>query len=465
MERRAEQSGPTFYGGALGAAAPFAVFLVGVATLGLLGAPDERGFWPVLLGAFAVGVALARDRHRYAESFLRGASDPLVMTMVLAWLLAGVLGSLIGASGLVPALTALVDGTGVRGGGFAVAAFLLCAAVATATGTSLGTVLVCGPLLYPAGGALAAEPAVLIGAILGGATFGDNISPVSDSTIASASTQDAPMREVVRSRIPYAVGAALLACVAYLSLGAGGGGDDGSGVPQPDPELGPLAMLLAPGLSILLMLRGGHLVEGLLAGCVGAVFIGLVGGWIEVGELVFLDREQFVARGLFLDGMERAVGISIFTLLLMGLVASLRSSSLLQRLSPSGSARTRRGAEWSIFAAVSAAVVLTTHSVVAILTTGRFAREVGEAYGIPRARRANLLDITVCFYPFVLPFCIPTILAATTTATGEGAGMPRLSAFDVGLHNYHSWALLLVLLASIARGGAGGRTAGDGAAG
>ncbi|MHC5064054.1 MAG: Na+/H+ antiporter NhaC family protein [Planctomycetota bacterium] len=448
-ERRAEQDRPIFYGGLFGALAPFILFLAGVASLGLLGAPDERGFWPVLLAAFALGVTLARDRSGYAESFLRGSSQPIVMKMVLAWMLAGVLGSLIGASGLVPALTALVDAAGLRGGSFVLTAFLICAAVATATGTSLGTVLVCGPLLYPAGGALGAEPAVLIGAILGGATFGDNVSPVSDTTIASASTQEAPMGEVVRSRLPYALIAASLASIAFLLLGAGAAVGSGTTSMAADEGWGPLAMLIAPALSITLMLRGRHLVEGLLAGVLGAVVIGLLGGWIAPAELMFLDEENFVARGLLLQGMERAVGISIFTFLLMGLVVPMQESGLLGRLSLAGRVNSRRGAEWAIFATVSAGVVLTTHSVVAILSSGRFARDLGDEHGIPRTRVANLLDITVCTYPFLLPFFIPTILAATTTATGEGSGMPRVSPFDVGLHNFHSWGLLLVVVLSM----------------
>src|SRR6188472_972937 len=88
-------------GGTAGALAPFAVFLVGVGWLALSGAPDERGFWPVLLAATIVGMALARDRHRYAETLLGGMAQPLVMVMVLAWLFSGVLGTLLGAAGFV----------------------------------------------------------------------------------------------------------------------------------------------------------------------------------------------------------------------------------------------------------------------------------------------------------------------------------------------------------------------------
>ncbi len=87
--------------------------------------------------------------------------------------------------------------------------FLICCLVSTATGTSLGTMILCAPLLYPAAAGLGTDPVILMGAVIGGATFGDNISPVSDTTIASASTQGADIGGVVRSRLKYAFPAAL----------------------------------------------------------------------------------------------------------------------------------------------------------------------------------------------------------------------------------------------------------------
>lgn len=94
-----------FYGGTAGALAPFGVFLTGVAWLGLSGAPDERGFWPVLLAALAVGMLLARDRSAYAETAIAGMSQPIVMLMVMAWILAGVFGALMNASSRVAFLS------------------------------------------------------------------------------------------------------------------------------------------------------------------------------------------------------------------------------------------------------------------------------------------------------------------------------------------------------------------------
>jgi Na+/H+ antiporter NhaC len=436
----------------VGLFAPLLVFLGGVGYLGLSGTPDERGFWPVLLIALLLGLLLANDRPRYADAMLGGMSRRIVLLMVMAWMFAGVLGSLVGASGFIEALVSSASLLGVSGGGYVAAAFLICAAVSTATGTSLGTVILCGPLLYPAGGALGSEPALLIAAILGGATFGDNVSPVSDTTIASATTQEADLGGVVRSRMKYAVPAAAIALVLFATLG-GGTGAVASGAPR-DGSLLPLVMALGPGFALALLLRGRHLVEGLGFGIVATAVVGLASGLIRPGELLYLDNENFIARGLLLDGMERGIGVSVFTILLMGLVGGLEEGGVMDRLHARLRATrpSRAVTEWWAFGAVSAAVILTTHSVVAILGVGDFVKDTGRAAGVSAYRRANILDITVCTYPFLLPVFIPTILASSVTASGAAFGMPRVSALQAGLYNFHSWALLVVLMLAIATG-------------
>jgi len=443
-----------FFGGVAGVLAPVFGFLLGVAVLGFLGAPDERGFWPILLAALGLGVLLARDRTRYCDAIVRGMAQPLVLTMVMAWMLAGVLGSLVQASGFVEALANSAMQAGLHGGGFAVAAFFVAAVVSTATGTSLGTLILCVPVLYPAGVAAGAHPAVLIGAILGGATFGDNISPVSDTTIASASTQEADIGGVVRSRLKYALPAALAAVIATLVLGSVMQGTETLRAAAPNGlRFSAFVCGLGPVVALVMLFRRRHLIESLLAGAAVTAALGLLFGAIAPGALLSIDKEAFIARGLVLDGMQRAVGISVFTLLLMGVVSGVEESGLVERLinrltRVRGSARR---AEWSIFAAVSSAVLLTTHSVVAILAVGRLANEVGSQAGVSAYRRSNILDIAVCTYPFLLPFFIPTILAAGLTVT-DIAGVPRVSPFQAGLFNAHSWALLVVLLGALATG-------------
>ena len=191
-----------------------------------------------------------------------------------------------------------------------------------------------------------------------------------------------------------------------------------------------------------------------------ALAVGLLFGLLSPGEVLVIDRDAYVARGLIIGGMERGLGISIFTVLLMGLVAGLEGCGVLERVIVWATSHTKnaRHADLWIFTTVSAAVLLTTQSVVAILTTGKFATEIGGAHGLSAYRRANLLDVTVCTYPFLLPFFIPTILAASTTLSGSEFGMPPLSPLTVGLFNFHSWALLFMVLLAVFAGF--GRTVG-----
>lgn len=443
----------SFRGGTAGALAPLAFFLTGVSWLGFAGAPDETGFWPVLLGALILGLLLAHDREHYTQAVIGGMSRRLVMVMILAWILAGVLGVLLRDSGMVEALVWMARSAGVAGGGYVAVAFAVAAIFSTATGTSLGTLLVCIPLLYPVGPALGADPAFLLGAILGGATFGDNISPISDTTIASAGTQETDLAGVVRSRARYALPAAAISLLVAAVLG---GGED-AGVGAAAQALGRFpwggaAMLSVPVLVLALLLRRRGLVESMAWGILLAAGLGLAVGSFTPGDLVGIDRENFVATGMILYGMQRAVGISMFTLLLMGLVGAVQATGMVDRVVELARtrARTPRSAEGWIFGTVSAAVVLTTHSVVAILAVGGVARDTGRAFGLGPYRRANILDITVCTYPFLFPFFIPTILAAALTGGLEG--VPRLSPWAAGLHNVHSWALLVILLGAIVTG-------------
>jgi len=439
-------------GGLAGALAPFVVFLSGVGWLAFMGAPDERGFWPILLLAMATGVALARDRRRYCDTLLSGMAQPIVMLMIMAWLLAGVLSTLLSASGFVESLIWLARAGGIEGGIYVAAAFIVCGLVATSTGTSFGTIIIGGPLLYPAGAATGADPAMLIGAILGGATFGDSISPISDTTIASAGTQNTDIAGTVRARLKYVLPAALVAVVAY----AVAGGSETAAVAAATAALGRpdgLPMILVPILVIALLLAKRHLVEALLAGAAGAILLGLATGLLRFDQLLRFEDGSFSAKSVIIDGIERGVGVSIFTLLLVGLVAGFEASGALARLVASaGRATSAIRAESWIVATVSAAVLLTTHSVVAILAVGPFAQSTGVRAGIGPYRRANLLDLTVCTWPFLLPYFLPTILSSNATQAGGALGMPRISAFDAGVHNLYSWALVVVVILAVSTG-------------
>ena len=444
-----------FRGSWLGVLAPFALFLSGVTWLALAGAPDERGFWPILLAALTLGLLLVRDRTHYCEVVLGGMSQPIVMVMIMAWLLSGVLGAILSASGFVEALVWLARAAGLQGAGYVVAAFLACAVVSTATGTSFGTLLLAGPLLYPAGAAVAAHPAVLMGAILGGATFGDSISPVSDTTIASAGTQGADIGGVVRSRLKYVLPAGAIAALAsgLLNLTRESVGASAAAA-LPAVSARGLPMLAIPIVVIALLVAKRHLLEGLLFGILTATAVALGFGLMSPSKLLYIDRAAFAAKGIIVDGMNRGIGASVFTILLVGLVATLQATGALERVVrwATRDGTSARVAEVWIVAAVTVAVLLTTHSIVAMLAVGEMAKRSGERVGLSAYRRANLLDMTVCTWPFLLPYCIPTILASSASVSGAGFGMPRISPFTVGMYNTYAWALLVMVIVAVATG-------------
>lgn len=444
----------TFYGGTAGALSPIALFLAGVSWLALSGAPDERGFWPVLLAALALGLTLATNRERWSNAALEAIAQPIVAVMVFAWMLAGVLGTVLGEAGLVKGIVWMALRAELGPAPFVAAAFLACAAVSTATGTSFGTILVAGPVLYASGGAIGAPPAVLMGAVLAGATWGDSISPISDTTIASAGSQDTDVAGTVRTRLRYAVPAGVLALIASVTLALRGSGAVAVPIDNLAGASASLPLLVVPVVVIAMLMRRRPLLEGLFAGIGLAMALSLTLGLLEFSDLMRIERERFGATGLIVDGVNRSVGVTIFTILLMGLVGTIQASGLLDRFlaSRNAEARTVRGTEWLSVGLVSTAVLLTTHSVVAVLAVGPVVKELGSRVGLSAYRRANLLDLTVCTWPFLLPWFLPTILASGATNLGPEAVLPRVSPLAIGLHNTYAWALLVAIPLAIVTG-------------
>jgi len=158
-----------------------------------------------------------------------------------------------------------------------------------------------------------------------------------------------------------------------------------------------------------------------------------------------------VAKSFVIDGINRAVGISFFTILLMGLVASLKASGLVHQLVQFAEkhSQTPQHAEAWIAGTVGTAVLFTTHSIVAILMIAEFSNTTGEKMGIAPQRRANILSLIVCTFPFLLPYFIPVILMANTTQSGQDFGIPTVSPLEVGLYNFVAWGLFLIALSTV----------------
>ncbi len=441
----------SFYGGVLGAILPFLVFVSGVIFIALSGAPDERGFWPVLLLALGISLLLSKDKNHFSETVIKGMSESIVMIMITAWMLASTIGVLMTITGFVEALTWLASQLNLGGVSFVMSTFIICCIVSLSTGSSFATILICSPILYPSGGLVGAHLPTLAGAIIGGATFGDFFAPISDTTIASALSQKAEIGPTVRSRLKYIIPAVLLALIGYFlsaTFSTGIAPTEGNQL-LGDPK--GLPMLLVPALIIFLFLKGKHLLHGLLLGLMFGVVLGLGLGLLPMAKLISLDLDNMVAKSFVIDGINRAVGISFFTILLMGLVATLKASGLVNQLVNFAEkhSQTQKHAEGWIAGTVGAAVLLTTHSVVAILMVAEFANKTGATKNISPQRRANILSLVVCIFPFLLPYFIPVILMANTTSSGAEFGIPAVAPLEAGLYNFVAWGLLLMTILTL----------------
>lgn len=440
-----------FYGGIVGALLPFIVFISGVIYIALSGAPDERGFWPVLILALGVSLLLAKDKKQFSEMVIKGMSDPIVMIMITAWILASSIGVLMTITGFVEALTWLASQLNLGSISFVIATFLICCVVSLSTGSSFATILICSPILYPSGGLVGAHLPTLAGAIIGGATFGDFFAPISDTTIASALSQKADIGPTVKSRLKYIIPAALLALLAYFfsALYFNKSAIIESYALSGDPK--GLPMLIVPVVIIYLFLKGRHLLHGLLFGLMLGTLLGWIFGLLPAEKIISLDLENLVAQSFIIDGINRAIGISFFTILLMGLVSTLKASGLIERLVVFAESRskTQKAGEHWITAATLSAVLLITHSVVAILMVSEFTNKTGEKLAIKPIRRANIMSLVACTFPFLLPYFIPVILMANTTNSGQDFGIPAVGALEAGMYNFVSWALLGMLIVAI----------------
>ncbi|WP_241158767.1 Na+/H+ antiporter NhaC family protein [Nitratidesulfovibrio vulgaris] len=214
MEKRLEM-----HGGILGGLVPLITLVGGLVWLSVAERGGTKPFWACAWIAITLGLFFARNKADYCKAAMRGIGDKTGIVIVTAWLFAGVFGKLMVAGGLVDGLLWMGMTTGAQGAVFTLMVFVAAMLFALGTGTSTGTCIALTPVLYPAGHFLGADPAMLGLAILSGAAFGDNLAPISDTTIVSAYTQGATMRDVVRSRFPLAMAAATIAAGVFLVFG------------------------------------------------------------------------------------------------------------------------------------------------------------------------------------------------------------------------------------------------------
>jgi Na+/H+ antiporter NhaC len=450
-----------FRGGKAPSAVPLLFFVIWAIVICVAGAPDENG---LVLGAtlgITVGMFLCRDRWwDYAEEVMAGMANKIATITIMAWFWAGMFAQVLRAGGLVDGLVWLGGASHATGGVFVGATFVLAATFASAVGTGYGTTVAFTTLMYPAGLIMGADPVWLFAAILSGAAFGDNLAPVSDTTVVSATTQETDIPGVVRSRFKYAIIAALPALAIFTIMGGGGSAVDPT---QAERILAETAnprglVLLAPFvLVIFLALRGNHILVTLTWGIVSAIALGFVFGLFHVSDVISLDIEQKRVDGALVQGITGYLSMSILVLLIVagGHIMKLGGAmdaivDSLARFAGKSVARAEVSM-WSIIFALNAFITINT---AAEITAAPVISQLGKRFKLHPYRRANFLDAVSSALGYIFPWGGGVLIGYQTIRVLEGQYdfITPVSPTQVWPFVLHGWFLALVMLLAAVTG-------------
>ena len=377
-----------------------------------------------ILPALALALWIAQRRKVAAmDTLLQGIGDANIILMCLIFLLAGAFAMVTKQIGAVDAVVSLGIGALppalILPGLFLVAGFL-----SLAIGTSMGTIAAVAPIALGVSDASGLDRALVIGAVIGGATFGDNLSVISDTAIAAARTQGCSVREKFRANLALALPAALATLAILAVIG------DASPVQSGEPAS---PWLVLPYVIVLVLAVIG--IDVLVVLGIGLVVAAVFG--------VLFSQEGYglgVFAGDIYAGFESVVEITLLALLIGGLGALIKASGglawLAQQISRIARGNSgRRTGEWSIAMLAAVTDVFTANNTVAILISGGVARDIAQRHDVPPARAASVLDIFVCCVQSLLPYGAQILLAASL------AGLSPLAL--IGQAHY-CWALLAV---------------------
>ena len=344
---------------------------------------NVNGYVIAFFAALVVGALFARDDKAYGEAIVYGLCKPMFAVIVLAVMLAAVSGKLISASGMVQTIANYVVAVGLTGRWFVAAAFLITCLLAFSTGTSVGTYFVVIPILFPVGVMAGAAPQYMLGAIVSGAAFGDNLGPISDTTIASSSTQHADLGTVVRTRMRYSIPAAVGALVLFL-LFTRTGEDRLLDETMQEAAVRPLSliMLVVPVTIVALCLLRKHLITALSYGILAGAAAGLVSGIYRVEDLVAFPG-GFAVSGLVTEAIGGTAGTVAMLIAVFALLGVMEKSGLFEEVGTllQRFAQSERSTEATIVLSTGILSMITGVISVAIVALGDLVNEIGEQEG------------------------------------------------------------------------------------
>ena len=417
---------------------PIGVFLLLYLGLGLLfeyGLKIPMGFYnnPIVIAFLAaIFVACLQNKALSFDEKLAvmgsGVGDKNIITMILIFLVAGAFVGVVGRSSAQSVAYFMLDLIPAR---FAVAVlFVVACFVSTAMGTSVGTITLLTPIAVEVAQASAFSVALCVGTVVGGAMFGDNLSFISDTTIAACNGQGCPMKDKFRGNFWIAFPAALGTLALILILTAG-------------RDTAPVE-----GRYNLIQIIPYVLV--LLGGIVGInVFIVLLVG-IFSGSVIMLLTGQTAATALLSNMGSGASGMfetSMVAILVAAMCALIRVYGgfdallgFIQRLF-----KGHRGGQLGMGLLVGTMDIATANNTVAIVMANPIAKEMSKDYGITPRRAACILDTFSCIFQGIIPYGAQMLVAISAAAE---MGVP-LSAFQIMQYLFYPYLLLVSALAAI----------------
>lgn len=362
--------------------------------------------------------------------------------------------ALIKLCGLSGGFVWIANASGMSGGIFVAFTFIAACIVSTATGSSIGTIFIAFPIFYPAGIMLGANEMMMAGSIVSGAIFGDNLAPISDTTIASASTQQlkngrpADIGGVVSSRIKYSAIAGAITIVIFAAFGGIGGVYEGGSIDAASNPVS-LVMLIPVILMLTVSTKTRNIYAGILVGLTTGTVVGLAAGLFTPAQVFSNDAANNAAVGFLVDGINNILPTCALVISVFGIMGVLSDAGMLnliaEKILDSKLAGSARGAELACMFGISLTTVLLGGVTSAsILTFGPILNKIGAARNIHPYRRANLLDGTANSLPAIIPFMSVFVFI--------GAALTGLSPVVVACGTVYGVVLFLVFLVAVLTG-------------
>ncbi len=421
---------------------PVLVFLVLYLGMGLVfeyGIGIAMGFYSipiVVVFLVALLVACLQNRavsfDRKMEIMANGVGDKNIMTMILIFLVSGVF---VGVTGRDSAEAVAYFLLSVTPGWAAVAVLFVAACfVSVAMGTSVGTITLITPIAVAVSNVAGFSLPLCIGSVMGGAMFGDNLSFISDTTIAACNTQGCDMKDKFRANFKIALPAALATLVLILVISAGSGKEH---FQCPEYDL----WLLVP---YVLVLVGGILGINVFA----VLLVGILSGTVitlAVGAADFM--ELLGAMGSGAAGMFETILVTVLVAAMCGLIRAYGGFDALLSFIRKVF-RGRVGGRIGMGLLVGAMDIATANNTVAIVMAGPIARQISREYGVSPKESASILDTFSCIFQGVIPYGAQMLIAVSTAVALDAS----VSAFQIMACLFYPYLLAVSALVFILLG-------------